>query len=193
MMLQYLTYSSSSEKFNNFPSWAISSDELEAFSQARAMNASIMAAAVFALATASVSAVTPSSVDYAAVKSTSYFKSDEVKSLIFDQILGLTELPQHWDGREEDMAPSKSAAYDAVNFIEKIPPFIDPPEVMAAADGELGLFWASERLYLNVSFFGDGRMVYFGQMGDIEVKGSFLSSTSHGLPSNLAQFMSRIA
>jgi hypothetical protein len=190
-MLQNLAYSS--ESSGKFATWAISSSEFDTFAQARAVNASIMAAAAVALAGASVSAVSPASVDYAAVKAPPSAKQYDSKAAIFDQILKLTELPQHWDGWGESVAPSKSAANDAINFFEKIPPFLTSPEVIVASDGELGLFWTNNDLYRNVSFFGDGRMVYFGKMDDIEIKGSFLSSTSHGMPSNLAKFMSKIS
>lgn len=191
MMLQNMEYPGPS--YDKFATWAITGTQNELFAQARAMNASIMAAAAFALAAAPVSAVSPASVDFAAVKGSSSAKKNDTKADVFDQILKLTELPERWDGSEEDVAPSKAAANDAINFFEKVPPFFAPPEVMAAADGELGLLWADDDLFLNVSFFGDGKMVYFGKMNDWEVKGNFLSSTSHGLPSSLAEFMSRIA
>lgn len=190
--MQNLSYSATPQSRTE-SAWSVVALDQEIFNCARTMNAKIMAAAAVALASASVSAVSDRAPISAAVSTIFGASSSDVKGGIYREILHLTQLPDGWDGQQEDVAPSETAARDAINFVEKLPPFLLTPEVMAASDGELGLFWSTPDLYLNVSFFGDGRMAYFGEFAGSQVKGEHVTSLSHGIPADLASFMSRLA
>jgi hypothetical protein len=61
---------------------------------------------------------------------------------------------EDWDGYG-GVVPSEKAVEDAVDFIRQLPEQVVLPRSGLAGDGEVGLFWKSEFLFIDVGFLGD--------------------------------------
>ncbi|MBX7496313.1 hypothetical protein K3172_10650 [Qipengyuania sp. 6B39] len=110
------------------------------------------------------------------------------RALLIDELRQYEMLEPGWDGGEKDVAPSRQAIDEAIQFVENIPPFIDLPEAMVSNDGEVGLFWHSQGFYLDVGFRGCGECSFFGKAGDLKVKGRGKTGSISPIPSELFDF-----
>lgn len=110
------------------------------------------------------------------------------RALLIDELRQYEQLESGWDGNEADIAPSRAAVDEAIQFVENLPAFVALPEPMVSSDGEVGLFWKSSELYLDVGFRGCGECSYFGKAQGQKVKGRDSISDALPIPSDLLSF-----
>ncbi|OAD22246.1 exported protein [Candidatus Thiomargarita nelsonii] len=67
-----------------------------------------------------------------------------------------------WDGYG-GVVPSEKAVEDAVDFIRKLPEKVVLPRPGLAGDGEVGLFWKLEVLFIDVGFLGDHTYSFYAR------------------------------
>lgn len=103
------------------------------------------------------------------------------------------QLEAGWDGNDDDVVPSVAAINEAIQFVEKLPPFVALPEPMVSNDGEVGLFWHDDELYLDVGFRGGDECSYFGKIGDEKIKRRDPISESAPIPSALLDFLVKLS
>lgn len=115
------------------------------------------------------------------------FYVDE-RALLIDGLRQYEQLANGWDGGIDDIAPSRAAIDEAIQFVENLPPFIALPEPMVSSDGEVGLFWHSGGLYLDIGFRGCGECSYFGKTDQARLKGRSAISSTNPIPSDLLDF-----
>ena len=86
--------------------------------------------------------------------------SDEDK--LHAKLLSYPELPHDWDGRGA-VPPSLDAVLDAIAFLGKQPSDIPLPFPQIASDGEVGLYWRSGEIHIEIGFYGDGELSYYAR------------------------------
>lgn len=69
------------------------------------------------------------------------------------------DLPHGWDGCEGVPAPFDAVA-DTLAFFEMRPQDIPLPYPQIGSDGEVSLYWRTQEVFAEVSFFGDGEYSY---------------------------------
>jgi hypothetical protein len=75
------------------------------------------------------------------------------------QLQSYMDLPHGWDGYD-GVPASKDTVMDAFSFLEKRPPDIPLPYPQVGSDGEVGLYWCTNEVFVEVSFHGDGEYSY---------------------------------
>jgi hypothetical protein len=107
------------------------------------------------------------------------------------KIMAYQQLPDDWDG-EGGVAPSKEAIDDALAFIDLLPLNAKLPKPTVSGDGEVGFYWKTGNGYINVSFFGDGQITYYGhaESNDMEV-GGVKPFNRTSLPKDLLEIVDR--
>lgn len=98
---------------------------------------------------------------------------------IFKDIMSRLEpfaaLEDGWDG-EDSFAPSTAMLGLAVRCATKIASAnIDAPHFMIFHDGQLGVYWKTDRLYLSITFEDDGEYPWTVAIGD-EISSSIWNS-----------------
>lgn len=68
-------------------------------------------------------------------------------------------LENDWDGYNGH-APNATAIADALHFLALLPRNIPSPIPGVAGDGEVGFSWKHEETYIEVSFYGDGKIIF---------------------------------
>lgn len=107
------------------------------------------------------------------------------RALLIEELRGYESLECGWDGASTDMIPSREAINEAIMFVEGLPPFIALPAPMVSNDGEVGLFWHDDALYLDVGFRGLGQCSFFGKVGIQKYKGRGHIARSSPVPPEL--------
>lgn len=74
------------------------------------------------------------------------------------------------------IAVPKPAVENALSFLSRFPRNLLQPTPMAAADGEVGLYWRHQSAYVEVEFAGDG--VVFGYGRDLDGNEEFIEDLS---------------
>jgi hypothetical protein len=83
------------------------------------------------------------------------------RSLLASEVTAYRGLKAGWDG-DDGVAPSGEAIADALSFIRLLPLRARLPKPMVAGDGEVGFYWKSDDCYIDVGFFGNGTISYYG-------------------------------
>lgn len=125
-----------------------------------------------------------------AISDGGYFKDE--RALLIDELRQYEQLEKGWDGTEDDIAPSRVAIDEAINFVENLPPFVDLPEPMVSSDGQVGLFWHDANIYLDIGFRGQGECIFFGKFGDLKIKGKEAVNGSEPVPANVLRFLAQV-
>ena len=86
--------------------------------------------------------------------------SDEDK--LHAKLFSYPELPHDWDGRGA-VPPSPSAVRDAISFLDKRPSDVPLPFPQIASDGEVGLYWRTGEIHIEIGFYGDGELSYYAR------------------------------
>jgi len=113
------------------------------------------------------------------------------RALLIDEIRQYEALEAGWDGEPTDLAPHREAIYEAIQFVESLPPFADVPEPMVSSDGQVGLYWQNEKIYLDVGFRGRGECTFFGKSGKLRIKGKEPVLPSDPIPAEILTFLAR--
>jgi hypothetical protein len=115
----------------------------------------------------------------------------DLRSILSSEIMAYRHLPDDWDG-EGGLAPSKEAIDDALAFIDLLPLRAKLPKPTVSGDGEVGFYWKTGNGYINVSFFGDGQIIYYGHAvsNDMEV-GGVKPYNRTSLPKDLLEMVDR--
>lgn len=121
-----------------------------------------------------------------AISDGGYFQDD--RSLLIEELRQYERLEAGWDGGENDIAPSRATIDEAIQFVENLPPFVALPEPMVSNDGEVGLFWHSDDLYLDVGFRGCGECSFYGTAGQAKIKGRGKTTEANAVPAQLLDF-----
>lgn len=107
------------------------------------------------------------------------------RSLLASEVKAYRGLKDNWDG-EEGISPARRAIDDALAFIELLPLRARLPRPMVSGDGEVGFYWKTDDCYIDVGFFGDGTISYYGRSGpaELEARGQ-VPFNRHALPKDL--------
>jgi len=81
----------------------------------------------------------------------------------------LHSLRDGWDG-PESQKPKESTIFLAWRLFLNLPFGASAPELSASADGELSLFWHSEKGFGSATINSDDKLVYFVQAGESTAK-----------------------
>ena len=65
--------------------------------------------------------------------------------------------------------PSPDAIDEALRFVELLPADAPTPHVSVADDGEVNFFRRGPGLFIDVGFFGDGRIHYYARVDALEI------------------------
>lgn len=93
--------------------------------------------------------------------------SDEDK--LHAKLLSYLELPHDWDGRGA-IPPSPNAVLDAIDFLGKRPSDVPLPFPQIASDGEVGLYWRTKEIHVEIGFYGDGELSYYARYTPVSGK-----------------------
>lgn len=86
--------------------------------------------------------------------------SDEDK--LHAKLLSYLKLPHDWDGHGA-VPPSLNAVLDTITFLDKRPSDISLPFPQIASDGEVGLYWRTDKIHVEIGFYGDGELSYYAR------------------------------
>lgn len=86
-------------------------------------------------------------------------------AVLTNRVDAYRSLEPEWDGYE-GQAPNSEAISDGLYFLALLPRDIPPPTPGVAGDGEVGFHWRLESFYVEVSFYGDGKIIYHARRGD---------------------------
>jgi hypothetical protein len=89
------------------------------------------------------------------------FLPDSVLPLI-EELYSLSELRDGWDG-PGSLAPSSEVIDSARRFLMLLPAHVTLPDVTVSGDGEVGLYWKSDGVYIDVGFPSAGRISYYAE------------------------------
>ena len=84
------------------------------------------------------------------------------KDKLHAKLLSYLDLPEGWDGYE-GIPASFEAVDNAFEFLKKRPKDIPHPYPQIAPDGEVGLYWRTEEVHVELSFYGDGQFSYYAR------------------------------
>lgn len=107
------------------------------------------------------------------------------RSVLASEMKAYRGLEDNWDG-EEGISPTRSAIDEALAFIELLPLRARLPRPMVSGDGEVGFYWKTDDCYIDVGFFGDGTISYYGRSGRVELEARGPEPFNrHALPKDL--------
>lgn len=86
--------------------------------------------------------------------------SDEDK--LHAKLLSYLELQHDWDGCGS-VPPSLDAVLDTIAFLGKRPRDVPLPFPQIASDGEVGLYWRTGEVHIEIGFYGDGEASYYAR------------------------------
>ena len=78
------------------------------------------------------------------------------------KLLSYLELQPDWDGRGS-VPTSLDAVLDAIAFLGRRPPDVPLPFPQIASDGEVGLYWRTGEVHIEIGFYGDGEASYYAR------------------------------
>jgi hypothetical protein len=130
--------------------------------------------------------------DFSAEQNVGPLRQSDQRSVLSSAIMAYRHLPQDWDG-EGGVAPLKGAIDDALAFIDLLPLTAKLPKPMVSGDGEVGFYWKTGDGYIDVGFFGDGKITYYGRAvrEGLEAEGANPFSRTN-LPKDLLEVISRV-
>lgn len=86
--------------------------------------------------------------------------SDEDK--LHAKLLSYLELQHDWDGCGS-VPPSLNAVLDTIEFLGRRPRDVPLPFPQIASDGEVGLYWRTGEVHIEIGFYGDGEASYYAR------------------------------
>lgn len=89
---------------------------------------------------------------------------------VIDGLAALLSLAPNWNDYG-GVVPSVAAVSDARQFYHLLPADAATPAVEPSGDGEVNLVWRTAESYLEVGFYGDGVMSYYGKIRGEELLG----------------------
>lgn len=114
----------------------------------------------------------------------------DARSLLIAEILSYRALSTGWDGSDGDR-PTEVAIDEAIKFVDFIPA---NSKAMAtvSGDGEVGFYWRRPGAFVDVSFYGDGKIYYYARIDSLQlsVKGTEPFS-GRSIPKDLADAIER--
>lgn len=92
--------------------------------------------------------------------------------------------------RSDSLAAAPQAIEDAERFLRKHDlQNLVPPIISLSEDGEINFVWRTERLYLDLGFFGDGTYTYYGKSVSGQVFMGDNAPRSASLPHDLTALL----
>lgn len=83
---------------------------------------------------------------------------------LLDKLRTFTDYEDNWDGYGGKAAASE-AVRDASAFIRQLPIDVAQPDPQLSGDGEISLIWDMDAFFIDVGFYGNGRMAYYVDTG----------------------------
>lgn len=71
-----------------------------------------------------------------------------------EKINSFLEYDRNWDGYD-GVTPSSEAINEAILFFNHLPMGVREPRPGLSGDGEIGLFWEFDRIFIDIGFLGD--------------------------------------
>jgi len=118
-------------------------------------------------------------------------KQSDAWSNIADRITSYRNLEPDWDGYDGH-APNAQAISDALHFLNLLPSAMPPPVPGVAGDGEVGFHWRLETIYVEVSFYGDEKIIYHASKGDKILCAEDEEFSKKSLPRKLFEQIARL-
>ena len=108
---------------------------------------------------------------------------------LVNQVQSYSQLQIGWDGYQGKPAKIRSQS-DALLFLAVVSKTFPIPRAMLSSDGEISLYWESERNYAEIDFPGDGTYYYFCETPDFYAEEDGLPSRPNPtVPAALAGFL----
>jgi len=85
------------------------------------------------------------------------------RQTIQETILSFLSLKPGW-GEPHYVPPRRTAIDDALRFLDRIPADCMLPHASPAGDGEVNLCWRRGGLFIDVGFYGDGKVCYYARV-----------------------------
>jgi len=79
---------------------------------------------------------------------------------LHNEVVSYLNLREGWDG-EGSVTPSLAVVHNALAFLAMLPENVSLPESTVSADGEVGFYWKSPNVYIDVGFPAPGRISYY--------------------------------
>lgn len=83
---------------------------------------------------------------------------------LLEKIRAFSSYEENWDGYG-GKAASSEAVRDVSAFVRQLSMDVPQPDPQLSGDGEISLIWDLENLFIDVGFYGDGRMAYYVNTG----------------------------
>ena len=90
---------------------------------------------------------------------------------LYRELSSFSELSDGWDG-EGSVAPKPSVITNAIRFLRLLPDSVKLPDATASADGEVGVYWKSSGVYIDIGFPSDGRISYYAEAHGLVARGA---------------------
>ena len=90
-------------------------------------------------------------------------RSGNQRQTIQETILSFMSLKPGW-GEPHYVPPKRRAIDDALRFLDRIPADCLLPHVSPAGDGEVNFCWRKSGLFIDVGFYGDGKICYYARV-----------------------------
>lgn len=106
---------------------------------------------------------------------------------VFAELLSYKDFRAGWDG-EDSVAPSASDVDSAIEFVQMLRLILPLPGAMLDPNGEVGLYWNTDRSYADITFDRDGTISIYlrDRMTGME---SFLDALNPRDPGSLLPLM----
>lgn len=102
---------------------------------------------------------------------------------------GYGNLPEDWDGYG-GVPPMSETVSDASNVVSLLPREVPLPKPMLSGNGNIGLYWKTDDLYLDIEFEGDGTFSYYAEKAGVEpLFDDMISVATDKLPEELEQLL----
>lgn len=73
---------------------------------------------------------------------------------VFAELISYRDFQDGWDG-DGSVAPSAGRIDAAIAFAEMARPYFPAPTAMLSYDGEIGLYWSTPEIYIDIAFEAD--------------------------------------
>lgn len=91
-----------------------------------------------------------------------YRAEDNPKKETIDQIKRFKFLEPGWDGYD-GVTPSMNAVEDTITLVKALPDNFPLPKPMVSGDGEVGLYWKQENIFIDLEFSGNSFVTYYAR------------------------------
>lgn len=91
-----------------------------------------------------------------------FISETDFEKNIINKIESFRRYPKNWDGYNGIAAPA-DAVNDALLFLEKLPFGVSEPRPGLSGDGEIGLFWETDEVFVDIGFVGNGKYTFYAK------------------------------